>query len=240
MHFLLFILVRACSEYVLEISNSPGGCAYEDYDVFVAHAERNIDFAWVVHFLADYGFLVVQFQQSVRCNDSHMLDLLWREFYGFARNARANKTQYCPMAILRVYWGMALVDPLHDLYHAIRTVPSGTLPGTNVGWDMPVERLNAAIRRHVKAGVTQTVIAAFIASYTFLEHVGRTFLTYMHWGQYRLWEREPSHRDVEADVLILREWLRATVASDVTGHLPLGGTRRVTRRSRVMLAGLHG
>ena len=80
--FLLFILIRACAEYVLEISNSPGGCSYEDYDVFVAHAERNIDFAWVVHFLADYGFLVVQFQQAVRGNDSTTIDLLWREFYG--------------------------------------------------------------------------------------------------------------------------------------------------------------
>ena len=213
--FLLFILIRACAEYVLEISRSPGGIAFEDYASFMAHAERNIDFAWVVHFLADYGFLLLQFQQSVRGNDSHTLDLLWREFYGFAHNGRANKTQYCPMAIMRVYWGMCLVQPLHDLYHAIRTIPTGFMPGTCVGWDMPIERLNAAIRRHVRTSIRQELITAFIAAYTFLEHVGRTLLTALKGGASRLFQREThAHRDIETDVRILREWLRAKVGVD--------------------------
>ena len=147
--FIMFVIVRACAEYCLEISETPGATSIEDVAVFIRAAERNVDFAWVVHFLYDAGFLTVQFMQSVRSSDSAMLDLLWREFYGLAHNARANKTQYCPMAILRVYLGMCLVEPLNALYHRMRTIPSGSHPGTNTGWDMPFEALNGAIRAHV-------------------------------------------------------------------------------------------
>ena len=114
--FMLFVLVRACTEYCIEMSQTAGGHAVEDHAGFMHHASNNIDFAWVVQFLDGFGFLSLQFQQAVRSNDSATLDLLWREFYGLAHNARANKTQYCPMAILRVYWGLCLVDPLRDLY----------------------------------------------------------------------------------------------------------------------------
>jgi len=195
------------------------GCFYEDYKSFVAQAERNIDFAWVVHFLYDYGFLLLQFQQSVRGNDSHCLDLLWREFYGFAHNNVANKTQYCPMAIMRVYWGQCMVQPLHDLYHAIRTIPTGIVRGSNVGWDMPIERLNAAIRQHVRTGITQALITAFVQSYTFLEHVGRTLRTYLGGGAHRLFAREDhGHRDIEQDVRVLKAWLRDTVTPLTAAH----------------------
>ena len=210
--FLLFVLVRACAEFVVEMSNSLGGVAFEDFNSFSRQAESNIDFAWVVHFLADFGFLLLDFQQAVRGNDSHKLDLLWREFYGLGHNDVANKTQYCPMAIMRVYWGQCLVQPLHDLYHAIRTIPSGFMPGTCVGWDMPIERLNGAIRRHVKTGITQRIIWAFIKSYTFLEHVRRTLMTYLHGGAHRMFQREHhTHRDIETDVRVLKDWLRQAV-----------------------------
>ena len=117
----------------------------------------------MVHFLNDAGFLTLQFQQFVRQNHSTTLDLLWREFYGLSHNARANKTQYCPMAILRVYWGMCLVDPLNTLYHSMRALPTGDLPGTCTGWDCPhdcpIEVLNGS--RHVLAHISMAVVTAY-------------------------------------------------------------------------------
>lgn len=46
------------------------------------------------------------------------------------------------MGVLRIYWSMALCEPLAHIYHYIRTVPCGKTPGTNVGWDMICEWLN--------------------------------------------------------------------------------------------------
>ena len=65
----------------------------------------------------------------------------------------ANKTQYVGMAIMRVFWGMGLVPDLDALYHAIRTIPSGTHLGCGVGWDWAIEMLNGAIKAHVGAHV---------------------------------------------------------------------------------------
>ena len=141
-----------------------------------------------MHFLDDVGFLTVQFMQSVRSNDSATIDLLWREFYGLAHNSVANKTNYCPMAILRVYWGMCLVEPLNALYHRIRTIPSGTHPGTNTGWDMPIECLNGAIRTHVVAHITAALIRAFVLGHSFVEHVCRRLCSAVCAGMYRQWQ----------------------------------------------------
>ena len=63
--FLLFVLVRACSEYCIDICQTPGGHSVEDLTGFMQHASRNIDFAWVVHFLNDVGFLSVQFMHRL-------------------------------------------------------------------------------------------------------------------------------------------------------------------------------
>ena len=212
--YLFFILVRACTEYCIMISKTQGATDIEDFSGFMAGAMRNEDFAWVVHFLNDAGFLVLQFQQSVRCNDSTALDLLWREFYGLAHNARANKTNYCPMAILRVYWGLCLVDPLRDLYRRIRTVPAGNHPGTNTGHDMPIENLNGAIRAHVTSNITYATIRTFVLAYSFLEHVARCMCVAVCVGMYRAWQSEPSPRDTEADVQLLLDWLIEVVGAD--------------------------
>lgn len=211
--YLLFILVRACSEFCIEISHTPLAPDIGDYDAFKAAALRNIDFGWVFFFLSEHGFLVVQFMQSVRSNDGATLDLLWREFYGLAHNGRANKTNYCPMVIMRIYWSLCLVKPLRDLAAAMRTIPAGTVPGTNTGWDMPVERLNGAIRRHMKVFTAQLILT-FVLAYSFLEHVTGSFLCATCAGFYRLWVSEPSPRDTDADVALLLDWLRRSVGRD--------------------------
>ena len=71
----------------------------------------------------------------------------------FAHTSTANKTQYVPMAIMRVFWGCCLVPELRALYHEVRTAPSKNR-GANVGWDMLVEWLNAAIKSHVTSHIT--------------------------------------------------------------------------------------
>lgn len=98
------------------------------------------------------------FLNLVRANDSKKIDLLWREFLSFAHTDTANKTQYVPMAILRVFWGLALESELSDLYHKIRIAPSVHV-GSNVGWDMLIEWVNHAIKKHVTLHITHDLIA---------------------------------------------------------------------------------
>ena len=77
---------------------------------------------------------MLDFLQAVRGNESRKLDLLWREFFASAHTGTANKTQYVPMSIMRVFWGMAMTPELDALYHRIRTIPMGDSLGCNVGW----------------------------------------------------------------------------------------------------------
>ena len=123
-----------------------------------------------VPFLYDAGFLVLDFLQSVRANESKHLDVLWREFFCSAHSSTANKTQYVPMAIMRVFWGMALNPDLADLYHKIRTIPTNS-GDSHTGWDMAIEQLNLAIKMHVRHHVSETQIANFVESWALLEHV---------------------------------------------------------------------
>ena len=212
--YLLFILVRACSEYCLTIARDPLATSIEDFKGFTRAAERNIDFAWVVHFLSDAGFLTLQFQQSVRSNDSTTLDLLWREFYGLSHNARANKTNYCPMAIMRIYWSMCLVEPLAELQRRIRCLPTGDRPGTCTGWDCPIESLNGSIRAHVLSHISMVVVTAYVLAFSFIQHVSASLCLALCTGMYRAWMSEPSPRDTEADVALLLAWLLKTVGAD--------------------------
>ena len=173
--FFLNIVTRACAEYVVFISKTAGAPTLDDPHAFLVKAEVNANFAWVTHFLHDAGFFVLDFLQSVRANRSHRLDTLWCEFFASAHSGTANKTQYVPMAIMRVFWGQALCPALDELYHAIRTMPSGTHDGCGVGWDWACELLNAAIKAHVMARVSEEQIQAFVANWALLECVQKKF-----------------------------------------------------------------
>ena len=147
------------------------GPSFDDPGPILARAKANIDLAWVCRFLYDAGFFVLDFLQSVRGNQSHNLDLLWREFFASAHTDTAHKTQYVPMSIMRVFWGMALTPELDALYHKIRTIPSGSGLGCNVGWDMAIEMLNAAIKAHVEHQVSHDQIRNFLKHWALLESV---------------------------------------------------------------------
>ena len=169
--FFLNVLTRACAEYINFVAKLPGAEDLSDPVAFLAKAESNRDFAWVCHFANDAGFFVLDFLQSVRGNDSKKLDLLWREFFPSAHSGTANKTQYVPMAIMRVFWGQALTPEVDALYHKIRTIPLSDQFGSGVGWDMAIEMLNATIKAHVSHFVSEAQLRRFVANWALLECV---------------------------------------------------------------------
>ena len=189
--FFLNVLTRACAEYLNFLANSPGAPSFDDPVPILARAEANIDFAWVCHFAYDAGFGVLDFLQAVRANESKRLDLLWREFFASAHTGTAHKTQYVPMSIMRVFWGMAMTPELDALYHRIRTIPSGDSMGCGVGWDMAIEMLNAAIKAHVLHQVSHAQIKQFLANWALLECVQERMRDYIYGG--RAGVRRSSH-----------------------------------------------
>ena len=236
-YFFLNTLTRACAEYINEIARTPGADDLDDPASFIRKADSNLDFAWICHFAHDAGFLVLDFLQAVRGavgnrESSRRLDLLWREFFASAHSSTANKTQYVPMAIMRVFWGSALVPALDDLYHRIRAIPSGSHDGCGVGWDWAVELLNLAIKDHVAGHVSEEQIREFVANWALLEAV-----------QSRLYALRNQHRhantlghgpDVTRDVhrlldifrrVVGRTWAEATSRNSVP-HVTEGPGRQ--------------
>ena len=228
--FFLNVLTRACAEYINFIAQTPGAPSLDDPVGFLAQAEANIDFAWVCHFLHDAGFFVLDFLQAVRGNESAKLDLLWREFFASAHSGTANNTQYVPMSIMRVFWGMALTPELSALYHKIRTLPNNKGNGSGVGWDMAIEMLNAAIKAHVEHRVSETQITQFVQSWALLECVQERMQNFLHPGH------DPSARhmiDATPDVnklvakfksVIGITWA-AAIAPNVNSHVTQGPQR---------------
>ena len=148
--FLFNILARAAGEYILELCrDDPDAEDWDDPGPFMAKASAIVNFEWLCQFLHNNAFMCLQFLDSVRGFRSHKLDILWREFFSSAHTDTAHKTQYVGMALMRVFWGQCMVDELDELYHAMRSMPSGDHEGCGVGWDWPIELLNHAIQSHV-------------------------------------------------------------------------------------------
>ena len=114
------------------------------------------------------GFFVLDMLKAIRLAKSHHLDLLMREFFGYAHTGTANKTQYTQMVIMRVFWGMAMVPELSALYHQIRTVPTGNKDG---GWDKLIEVFNREIKKHCHVHVSETQIRWFVHHWPFCERI---------------------------------------------------------------------
>ena len=94
-------MALACSEYLLRIIKTSGGRVELDRpENILNYASRNVDLNWIVHFLYDYAYLVLEFKHSVSGNDSRKIDLLWREFFATGKTGKANKTMYVQMAIM--------------------------------------------------------------------------------------------------------------------------------------------
>ena len=204
-HFLR-IMVEAFSEYVLEIANT--GSDYQQVDHFLQMAERNLSFAYICYFLFIFGFKYVQFRTAVRRNDSHLLDKIWRENLASARTKSANKTQYSQMTVALIYWGCALVQPLHISYHRTRTLK---WVKTHVGWDFCIEMLNKWIKESVTAHVTEDLIKKFIRRVNFTHKVKYAYEEVLFANRQ---DEAESLKFIGNDKELIKEFLRTTIGRD--------------------------
>ena len=166
------ILIEGVAQYFLHLDAGGGGPDIDDMDPFLATCTINNDLQWLSRFLADFGFLYWYFRQAIRSNDSASIDLIWRESISFMHTSLANKTQYAPMAVMRVFWAEALSPTLAQVYHKNRTLSMLGLGGSNVGYDMWEEKVNLFISQNV-IRPSQERIAAFLHELNFTGHVSR-------------------------------------------------------------------
>ena len=162
----------------------------------------NHDLSWIFYFLYDGGFFFLDFVRSRRSNQSHKLDLLWREFLPKARTMTANKVNYAFMAIMQVYYGSAMHPTVHALYHALRTLPTGSktsMPGSNVGVDWFPEDLNLFIKSNVTDSISKALINSKISEYNFLSTVDRGLMSAIH--SHRK-DRYATLKQMDADVQV--------------------------------------
>ena len=160
------------AQYFLHLDKSGGGPDIEDMGPFLAECTINNDLQWLSRFLADFGFLYWYLRQAIRSNDSATIDLTWRESISFMHTTLANKTQYAPMAVMRVFWAEALCPTLAQVYHKNRTLSMLGLRGSNVGYDMWQEKGNLFISQNV-IRPSQERIATFLHELNFTGHVSR-------------------------------------------------------------------
>ena len=204
-HFLR-ILTRAFSEYVVEISRT--GTDYHRPVQFLRDAEQNISFGYISFFLFLFAFKYCQMRTAVRNNDSKTLDLVWRENLASARTSAANKTNYSQMTITLIYWGACLVEPLQTVYHNTRTL---RWIHTHVGWDLPIEIMNAWIKEAVVANITEWQITKFIRRLNFTHVVLRGIKRILH--RNRTLEAE-SLKKIDEDVETIKKFLREKIGAD--------------------------
>ena len=166
------ILIEGIAKYFIHLDASGGGPDLDDMDAVLEFCKQSIDLAWLSYFLSDFGYLYWYFRQSIRSNDSETIDLTWRECISFMHTSESNKTQYAPMAIMRVYWSQALAPPLAAVYHKNRTLSMLGLDGSNIGWDMWMEKGNYAISTNV-VRPSPDHIASFMHELNFTGHCSR-------------------------------------------------------------------
>jgi len=206
----LCILTEGVAQYFIELEKSGGPSLALD-GAFMRACAQNIDLEWLSHFLFDFGFMYWDLRQSVRGNKSATIDMIWRESVAFMHTPHSNKTQYAPMAIMRIFWSEALSPELATVYHHHRTISLLGLPGHNVGWDMPIEKENlacAGLPRPTKARVEK-----FIQELNFLGPVSRGLeRLFRGHRQTRKNNMKKIATDVQAVVDHLKETLGATWA----------------------------
>ena len=206
--YVLWWMTRACSEYLLMLARSDGAIDFDQVPEFIRACERNIDLAWVVHFLYDFAYLVLDFKQGVRANRSQHLDLLWREFFSTGYTGTAHKTQYIPMAIMRIFWADALVPPIAELYHNMRAIPMSK--HVYVGWDTIIEWLNGAITDGVRSLVSEERIQEFVKNYSFMQANYSALLDAMNVVR----PASAKMRDMDSNVDKMKGWLVEKIGAD--------------------------
>ena len=209
MHF-IYRMTRACAEYLVYISGTPGGIDLDSPLDFIDACEQNIDLKWLVYFLYDYAFMLMEFKHAVRDNLSADLDLLWREFLHLGRPNTSNKNLYCPMAIMRVFWSDAMRPELKHLYVQMRSIPMTYNPGARVGWDTPVEWLNGAITEGVQVRVSEERIERFVDRFALLCANDDAMRATLHPKD----GSSAKMKSIDNDVALLKGFFMDTIGSD--------------------------
>ena len=204
------IVMRAASEYLFDLCKTAGAESIDATDAFLAACERNVDMAWLVHFLYDFAYLWWDFKQAVRSNESKHLDMLWAEFVPLGRTTSANKTHYGVMAVMQVYYACALHPQLLHIYHGMRTLYTGGAPGTNTGWDMLPERVNLALKEDVTCQITRDLIQRRLQNHDLLKmtDAGLDAIVYESRSAARA-----KMKQMDADVALLRGLFVAKVGA---------------------------
>mmetsp|Transcript_23882 Transcript_23882/g.77118 ORF Transcript_23882/g.77118 Transcript_23882/m.77118 type:complete len:447 (+) Transcript_23882:755-2095(+) len=204
------ILIEGIARYFMYLESQAGGMPPLSHAAILEkHCASNIDLEWLFHFLRDFGFMYWEMRQAVRSNNSHAIDYIWRECVSFLHTSEANKTQYAPMAILRIFWSEALHPALASIYHANRTISLVGLPGSNVGWDMPIEKENLMISCNVTRPTFER-ISHYVRQLNFLGPVSRSFEKVLLANQ----RRSPAKmKKIEADVQAIVDHLKLKVGA---------------------------
>ena len=208
--FAMCILIEGITQYFIVLEAS-GGPPLASGLAFLTVCNLNIDLAWLSHFIYDFGFMYWDLRQSVRSNNSARIDLIWREAVSFMHIDESHKTQYAPMAIMRIFWSEALSPVLSTIYHRHRTISLLGIPGSNVGWDMPIEKENLACEGLIRP--SEERLKKFIEELNFLGPVSRGLERLMKGRRKQTVHRmKKIDRDVQAVVEHLKATLGATWA----------------------------
>ena len=208
-HFLRTV-TRACAEYVEEIAHT--GSDYNQVQKFLGAANANLSFAYVCNFLYLFAFKYLQMRNAVRQNDSHTLDLVWRENLRTARTKTANKTNYSQMSVARIYWGWALVEPLQSFYHNLRTLRQ---IHTHTGWDWPIENFNLLISEGVESNITEEQLRKFIRRLNLTSVVNRGLDALVRELRNQAPE-EATEKKIDTDVAEIKDFLRTSIGANYT------------------------
>ena len=201
-----WVVTRAAAEYIYEISRGPGGEDFEDVPAFLTACNANVDLSWVVHYLYDAGFLILQFKNAVRALRNETMDLCWREFVTIARTS--NKTMYGPLAIMQVYRATALHPDLAALLRNIRCIPMSKHRGACVGLDTPCEWLHHDLTTSLTARVTESSIEEFIKDQPFLHKVSNGLKSAL--GA-EAEDESAQLKSMDPDVKKLKDWFRLKI-----------------------------
>ena len=203
------ILIEGVAQYFIHLEGQGGMPPLSSPTRLATGCARNIDLEWAFHFLHDYGFLYWDLRQAVRGNESNQIDLIWREAVSFMHTEESHKTQYAPMAILRVFWAYALNPKLFHVYQRMRTLSLLGLPGSNVGWDMPIEKENLAISTHVTRPSFEA-IEKYVSELNFTAPVARGYEKAMLSNRVR---KVAAMVKIQADVQAVKDHLIKTLGS---------------------------
>eukprot|EP00965_Chrysotila_dentata_P202032 6180895-Pleurochrysis_carterae.AAC.1 len=105
-------------------------------------------------------------RQFVRNNQSQAVNLIWRECVAFMPTNNLHNIQSAQMAILGEFWVGAMHPALAQVHHRNRTIYHVGMPGSNVGYDMLIEKENLAIARNV-SNASRESITKYVAELNF-------------------------------------------------------------------------